>query len=133
MAPVASTPPGHWRTTDFRVIIAPSFADIFYNNCFKNGILPLVLSPEQVDTLFTELYANEGFSLQVDLLAQTVTTPSSEEFGFSVDEFRKQRLLEGLDDIGMTLKSADAIRRFESRWQQRSPWLFGDFENAAET
>jgi len=123
-----------WALADygFCVIIAPSFADIFYNNCFKNGILPLVLSPEQVDTLFTDLYATEGFSLQVDLLAQTVTTPSGEQLGFSVDEFRKQRLLEGLDDIGMTLKSADAIRRFETGWQQRSPWLFGDFENAAE-
>ena len=124
-----------WALADygFRVIIAPSFADIFYNNCFKNGILPLVLSPGQVDTLFTDLYANEGFTLQVDLPAQIVTTPSSEKLGFSVDEFRKQRLLEGLDDIGMTLKSADAIRRFETRWQQRSPWLFADFENAVET
>ncbi|MEQ8514545.1 MAG: 3-isopropylmalate dehydratase small subunit [Chromatocurvus sp.] len=123
-----------WALADygFRVIIAPSFADIFYNNCFKNGILPLVLPAEQVDTLFAELYASEGYTLDVDLPAQVVTTPTGAQLAFSVDEFRKQRMLEGLDDIGMTLKSADAIRRFETQWQQRSPWLFGDFASPVE-
>jgi 3-isopropylmalate/(R)-2-methylmalate dehydratase small subunit len=118
-----------WALADygFRVIIAPSFADIFYNNCFKNGILPLVLPADAVDRLFGELYDNEGYTLQVDLEAQTVTTPAGEVFSFPVDAFRKQRLLEGLDDIGMTLKSADAIRRFEAQWQSRSPWLFAGF------
>lgn len=123
-----------WALADygFRVIIAPSFADIFYNNCFKNGILPLVLTSEQVQALFDQLYATEGYSLGVDLRAQTVTLPDGEAWSFSVDEFRRQRLLEGLDDIGMTLKSADAIRRFEDQWQQRSPWLFGSFGDAVE-
>ena len=123
-----------WALADygFRVIIAPSFADIFYNNCFKNGLLPLVLTAQQVDTLFTSLYASEGYTLDIDLPAQRVTTPSGDQFAFEVDEFRKQRMLEGLDDIGMTLKSADAIRRFEGQWQKRSPWLFGSFDLAAE-
>ena len=121
-----------WALADFgfRVIIAPSFADIFYNNCFKNGILALVLPAEQVQSLFEALYANEGYSLSVDLQAQRVTTPSADTLSFDVDDFRKQRLLEGLDDIGMTLKSADAIRRFEAQWQQRAPWLFGSFDGA---
>lgn len=123
-----------WALADygFRVIIAPSFADIFYNNCFKNGLLPLVLTAEQVDTLFVRVHATEGFTLEVDLPAQCVTTPMGEVFSFDVDGFRKRRMLEGLDDIGMTLKSADAIRRFEDQWRERSPWLFGSLDAAAE-
>ena len=116
-----------WALEDygFRCIIAPSFADIFYNNCFKNGILPVVLTEAQVDQLFREMYAAEGYCLQVDLPAQTVTSPAGEVFAFEVDEFRKHCLLNGLDDIGVTLESADAIRAFEARWQQQAPWLFG--------
>ncbi|TCO75667.1 3-isopropylmalate dehydratase small subunit [Chromatocurvus halotolerans] len=123
-----------WALADygFRVIIAPSFADIFYNNCFKNGVLPLVLTAEQVDTLFASVYAHEGFTLEVDLRSQRVMTPAGDVFSFEVDAFRKQRMLEGLDDIGMTLKSADTIRRFEAQWRQRSPWLFGSLDTAAE-
>jgi len=123
-----------WALADygFRVIIAPSFADIFYNNCFKNGLLPVVLTAEQVDTLFARVDASEGFTLAVDLPAQRVISPAGEVFFFEVDGFRKQRMLEGLDDIGMTLKSADVIRRFEDRWRERSPWLFGSLDEAAE-
>lgn len=119
-----------WALADFgfQVIIAPSYADIFYNNCFKNGLLPLVLTAEEVDSLFVGLYAHEGFALDVDLPAQRVTTPAGAHFAFEVDEFRKQRMLEGLDDIGMTLKSATAIRDFEEQWQLRAPWLFGGFD-----
>lgn len=123
-----------WALADygFRVIVAPSFADIFYNNCFKNGLLPLVLTAEQMETLFADMYANEGFTLEVDLPSQRVMTPAGDVFSFEVDAFRKQRMLEGLDDIGMTLKSSDAIRRFEDQWRQRSPWLFGSLDAAAE-
>jgi 3-isopropylmalate/(R)-2-methylmalate dehydratase small subunit len=122
-----------WALADygFRVIIAPSFADIFYNNCFKNGILPLVLAPEAVDELFRELYAQEGFRLTVDLPSQQVTSPDGDSRHFEVDGFRKQRLLEGLDDIGITLKSADAIRSYEARWREQSPWLFAGFDSPA--
>lgn len=115
-----------WALDDygFRCIIAPSFADIFYNNCFKNGLLPVVLSEEIVDQLFQEMYANEGYELEVDLEQQTVTTPSGEVFNFEVDEFRRHCLLEGLDDIGLTLQDADAIRAYEERRKQEAPWLF---------
>jgi len=115
-----------WALADFgfRVIIAPSYADIFFNNCFKNGILPIVLNDEIVDQLFTEMYAEEGYTLSVDLEAQTVVTPKGESFSFDVDSFRKYCLLNGLDDIGLTLQDADDIRAFESKWQQQSPWLF---------
>ena len=107
----------------FRCIIAPSFADIFRSNCFKNGILPVVLAAEVVDGLFKTLYANEGFRLQIDLEAQSVATPDGESFSFDVDAFRKECLLKGLDDIGITLQSADAIRDFESQHLQAHPWL----------
>jgi 3-isopropylmalate/(R)-2-methylmalate dehydratase small subunit len=115
-----------WALEDFglRCIIAPSFADIFYNNCFKNGILPIVLDAATVDRLFTEMYAKEGYTLKIDLARQVVQTPSGEEIGFEVDAFRKHCLLNGLDDIALTLESAAAIRTFEKSWQQRSPWLF---------
>ena len=115
-----------WALEDygFRCIVAPSFADIFYNNCFKNGILPVALEAALVDRLFREMYASEGYLLTVDLERQKVLTPAGEEVSFEVDPFRKRCLLEGLDDIGLTLQSADAIRSFERRWRERSPWLF---------
>lgn len=119
-----------WALEDygFRCVIAPSYADIFFNNCFKNGILPVVLSDQIVDKLFKEMCAEEGYALQVDLEAQTVTTPSGEQFAFEVDAFRKYCLLNGLDDIGLTLQDADDIKAFESKWQQQSPWLFEQVE-----
>ncbi len=115
-----------WALEDygFRCIIAPSFADIFYNNCFKNGILPIVLDEHVVDTLFRELYANEGYELTVDLEEQQVTTPKGDIYSFEVDEFRRHCLLKGLDDIGLTLEDADAIRAYELGSRERSPWLF---------
>ncbi len=116
-----------WALEDygFRCVIAPSFADIFYNNCFKNGILPIVLPEHVVADLFDAMYATEGYTLDVDLESQTVTTPEGEIFSFEVDSFRKHCLINGLDDIGLTLQSETAIRDFEARWQQQSPWLFG--------
>jgi 3-isopropylmalate/(R)-2-methylmalate dehydratase small subunit len=108
----------------FRAIIAPSFADIFYNNCFKNGMLPLVLPEAVVSQLFAELYATEGYSLTVDLNTQRVITPSGETFGFDVDAFRKHCLLNGFDDIGLTLQDAELIRAYESRRKVEAPWLF---------
>jgi len=115
-----------WALDDFgiRVIIAPSFADIFYNNCFKNGLLPIVLPEEQVDQLFREVEATEGYQLTVDLEKQQVLTPSGEAFDFEVDHFRKHCLLNGLDDIGLTLQHADEIRAYEARRRQEAPWLF---------
>ncbi len=116
-----------WALEDygFRCLIAPSFADIFYNNCFKNGILPIEMDAAIVDQLFQDLYANEGYMLDVDLPAQCIRTPQGQEIAFEVDAFRKHCLLNGLDDIGLTMESADAIREFEQRWQKQSPWLFG--------
>jgi len=116
-----------WALEDygFRCVIAPSFADIFYNNCFKNGVLPVVLSAEQVDALFAELYANEGFSVTVDLAAKELQLPDDRRWSFEVEDYRRQCLLEGLDDIGVTLRSEDAIRRYEASTRARSPWLFG--------
>lgn len=108
----------------FRCIIAPSFADIFYNNCFKNGMLPLVLPEAVVSKLFAELYAVEGYSLTVDLPSQQVMTPSGETFGFEVDAFRKHCLLNGFDDIGLTLQDAQLIRDYEARRKVEAPWLF---------
>ncbi|TDG13699.1 3-isopropylmalate dehydratase small subunit [Seongchinamella unica] len=115
-----------WALEDygFRCVIAPSFADIFYNNCFKNGVLPIALDGATVSRLFDEMYASEGYQLTVDLRQQKVVTPSGEEIPFEVDEFRRHCLLEGLDDIGLTLKSADAIRSYEQKMRQQSPWLF---------
>lgn len=119
-----------WALEDygFRCLIAPSFADIFYNNCFKNGILPIELDAAVVDRLFAEMYATEGYTLTIDLAAQTVTTPSGEVIGFEVDAFRKHCLYNGLDDIGLTLESADAIKAFELRWREQAPWLFGTLQ-----
>jgi 3-isopropylmalate/(R)-2-methylmalate dehydratase small subunit len=116
-----------WALEDygFRAIIAPSYADIFYNNCFKNGLLPIVLSADAVERLFRETAASEGYRLDIDLDAQTVTLPSGEKFGFEVDAGRKHRLLNGLDDIGITLRHTDAIKAYEARRGQEAPWLFG--------
>ncbi|MBB3229600.1 3-isopropylmalate dehydratase small subunit [Halomonas stenophila] len=117
-----------WALADFgfRVVIAPSFADIFYNNAFKNGILLITLPESVVDRLFAEVEATEGYRLDVDLEQQRVITPSGEILGFSVDEFRKHCLLEGLDDIGITLQNEDAIRDFEKKHREARPWLFRD-------
>jgi 3-isopropylmalate/(R)-2-methylmalate dehydratase small subunit len=116
-----------WALEDFgiRSVIAPSFAEIFYNNCFKNGLLPIVLSEEQVDQLFTEVQANEGYELTVNLEEQIVVTPSGEKIAFEIDDFRKHCLLNGLDDIGLTLQHADDIRAYEAKRQAEAPWLFG--------
>jgi 3-isopropylmalate/(R)-2-methylmalate dehydratase small subunit len=115
-----------WALEDhgFRCIIAPSFADIFYNNCFKNGILPIALEADVVDSLFRELYATEGYELTVDLEAQQVTTPTGDVYSFEVDDFRRHCLLKGLDDIGLTLESAELIRAYEQSAREHSPWLF---------
>ncbi len=117
-----------WALLDygFRVIIAPSFADIFFNNCFKNGILPIVLSEAEVDQLFKEVEANEGYQLSVDLEAQTVTTPSGQAFHFEVDPFRRHCLLNGLDDIGLTLQHVDEIKAYEEKRKAEAPWLFAE-------
>ena len=115
-----------WALEDygFRAILAPSFADIFFNNCFKNGILPIVLDVEIVDRLFRECEANEGFALTVDLDRQTVTTPSGDALAFDVDPGRKHRLINGLDDIGLTLLQAGKIKAYEERRKVEAPWLF---------
>ncbi|WP_252176117.1 3-isopropylmalate dehydratase small subunit [Endozoicomonas sp. 4G] len=116
-----------WALDDFgfRCVIAPGFADIFYNNCFKNGILPITLPEEAVDALFSEIEAEEGYQLKVDLEREKVIKPDGSELGFSVDEFRRHCLLNGLDDIGLTLQDADAIKAFEERHRNNQPWLFG--------
>ena len=115
-----------WALDDygFRAVIAPSFADIFFNNCYKNGLLPIVLTEEQVDQLFKEVEANEGYQLSIDLAEQTLTTPSGETFTFDITEHRKHCLLNGLDEIGLTLQHADEIRDFEEKRRQSQPWLF---------
>jgi 3-isopropylmalate/(R)-2-methylmalate dehydratase small subunit len=114
-----------WALHDFgiRVIVAPSFADIFYNNCFKNGLLPVVLPEATVDRLFAEVEAQPGYRLDVDLAGQQVHTPSGQSHAFEVDAFRKRCLIEGLDDIGLSLRHLDKIREYESRLRQTSPWL----------
>jgi 3-isopropylmalate/(R)-2-methylmalate dehydratase small subunit len=115
-----------WALDDFgiRAVIAPSYADIFYNNCFKNGLLPLVLPADVVDRLFAEVAATPGYELEVDLPAQKVRGPNGFEHSFDIEPFRKERLLEGLDEIGITLKQRDAIRAYEERRRREAPWLF---------
>ncbi len=115
-----------WALADYgiRSVIAPSYADIFFNNSFKNGLLPLVLSEDDVDTLFKAVEANEGYELTVDLEKQQVITPEGESYDFDVDEFRKYCLLNGLDDIGLTLQHADDIKKYEEKRKQEAPWLF---------
>lgn len=115
-----------WALLDygFRCIIAPSYADIFYNNCFKNGILPIVLDAEEVDVLFNEVAASPGYQLLIDLEQQVVVSPVGRTFSFEVDAFRKHCLLNGLDDIGLTLQKVDKIKAFEAKHKAAQPWLF---------
>jgi len=115
-----------WALEDFgfRAVIAPSYADIFFNNSFKNGFLPIVLKEKEVDLLFKAVEAHEGYELTVDLENQKVITPDGKAYDFEVDEFRKYCLLNGLDDIGLTLQHADEIRAYEARRKQEAPWLF---------
>ncbi len=115
-----------WALMDygFRVLLAPSFADIFFNNCFKNGLLPIVLDSTTIDHLFQEATGEQALEITVDLLAQTLTTGSGEVLSFLVDPFRKHCLLEGLDEIGLTLQHAEAIRAYEQRRRAEAPWLF---------
>jgi 3-isopropylmalate/(R)-2-methylmalate dehydratase small subunit len=115
-----------WALDDygFRVIIAPSFADIFYNNCFKNGLLPIVLDAEIVESLFNELA--DDYQLSANLEQQVITTPAGREIPFDIDENRKFRLLNGLDDIALTLEQADKIKTYEQQRAKRAPWLFVD-------
>ena len=116
-----------WALFDygFRAVIAPSFAEIFANNCCKNSILPVVLPAETVARLFGEVEATPGYRLIVDLEKQQVTTPSGEAFEFAVDAFRKECLLKGLDDIRVTLQHVEAIKGFEAKKRVEEPWLFG--------
>ncbi len=115
-----------WALDDygFRVIIAPSFADIFANNCTKNGILTITLDAGTVDRLFDEVEASPGYELDVDLAAQTVTTPGGEAIPFEVDAHKRHMLVNGLDEIGLTLERAEAIAAFEQGHHQRHPWVF---------
>ena len=108
----------------FRAIIAPSFADIFFNNCFKNGLLPIKLAADEVDALFAQCHGSEGYRLAVDLQARTITRPDGKVLAFDVDPFRRECLLNGWDDIGLTLRHADKIRDFEARRRIAQPWLF---------
>ncbi len=115
-----------WAIEDygFRVIIAPSYADIFFNNCYKNGMLPIVASHEVVDKLFKACLATEGYRLNVDLPSQTVTLPCGETFTFDIHPTSKHNLLNGLDEIGLTLLHADKIKAFEAKHKVAQPWLF---------
>ncbi|CAJ3948398.1 3-isopropylmalate dehydratase, small subunit [Burkholderia pseudomallei] len=107
----------------FRAIVAPSFADIFLNNCYKNGLLPIVLTEQQVDHLFNDTYAFNGYQLTIDLDAQVVRAPDGREYPFEITAFRKYCLLNGFDDIGLTLRHADKIRQFEAERLAKQPWL----------
>jgi len=115
-----------WALLDFgiRVLIAPSFADIFYNNCFKNGILPVVLPEGKVAELFIRVEKTAGFRIQINLETQTLTLPEGQSIGFEIESFRKHCLLHGLDDIALSLAKADAIGNYEERRKIEAPWLF---------
>jgi 3-isopropylmalate/(R)-2-methylmalate dehydratase small subunit len=115
-----------WALRDFgiRAVLAPSFADIFHGNCFKNGVLPVVLPPAVVDALFARVQATPGFALRIDLPAQALAAAGDAPLHFEIDPARKQRLLLGLDDIGLTLQRADRIRAYEARRRAAEPWLF---------
>jgi 3-isopropylmalate/(R)-2-methylmalate dehydratase small subunit len=115
-----------WALDDygFRAILASSYADIFYNNSFKNGLLPVVLDESIIDQLFAEMYALKGYQLTIDLDRQLVVTPTGESFSFEVDDFRRHCLLNGLDDIGLTLNDADYIKAYEKKRRTEAPWLF---------
>ncbi|MEE8493577.1 MAG: 3-isopropylmalate dehydratase small subunit [Nitrospirales bacterium] len=117
-----------WSLLDqgFRCLIAPSFADIFYNNCFQNGILPVVLKPDDVQQLFEAVFQTDGYRVTVDLAMQTVTTPHGHTYRFEVDPFRKDCLLRGLDTVGLTLQHDATITAYENRRKADAPWLFSD-------
>ncbi|MCX7190937.1 MAG: 3-isopropylmalate dehydratase small subunit [Candidatus Methylopumilus sp.] len=114
-----------WAIEDygFRVILATSFADIFFSNCFKNGLLPIVLSGETIDRLFESTYTNNGYALTIDLENQSITLPSNEKISFQVDTFRKHCLMNGLDDIGLTMQHSESIKAFEKTYYQKNSWL----------
>lgn len=115
-----------WALDDFgfRAVIAPSFADIFYNNSFKNGLLPIVLDAAVVDELFQRVAAKPGLEISIDLQAQTVSCEGEQLAAFEIDAFRKHNMLNGLDDIALTLQHADAIKAYEEKRKQSAPWLF---------
>jgi 3-isopropylmalate/(R)-2-methylmalate dehydratase small subunit len=117
-----------WALLDqgFRCLIAPSFADIFFNNCFQNGILPVVLKAEEVHALFHAVAATDAYRLTVDLATQTVTTPKGTQYHFDIDPFRKDCLLKGLDSIGLSLQHKAAVQAYEARRKAEAPWLFAD-------
>jgi len=117
-----------WALEDFglRALIGTSFADIFYNNCFKNGLLPIQLAKAEVDALFDQAIHAPGYKLRIDLVTQTVTRPDGKTLSFEVDAFRKFCLLNGFDDIGLTLRHADKIREFEAKRRIEQPWLFSE-------
>lgn len=119
-----------WALEDFgfNTIIASSYADIFYNNSFKNGLLPIVLTEQEMDGLFADVQANEGYQLTIDLENQNVIKPNGETIGFEVDAFRKHCLINGLDDIGLTLQDAADISAYENKRKETSPWLFGQIK-----
>jgi 3-isopropylmalate/(R)-2-methylmalate dehydratase small subunit len=114
-----------WAIEDFgfRVILATSFADIFFSNCFKNGLLPIVLAAETIDHLFDLTYSNEGYAITVDLVNQSIILPSKEKIIFQVDTFRKHCLINGLDDIGLTMQHSESIKAFEKTYYQKNSWL----------
>ena len=105
--------------------MAPSYADIFYNNCFKNGILPVILEEYEIEDLFIEVEKIPSFQLDVDLVSQTIITDSAKEYNFELDEFRKDCLIDGLDEIGLTLQHADLVKKYEEHRENRHPWVFG--------
>jgi 3-isopropylmalate/(R)-2-methylmalate dehydratase small subunit len=119
-----------WALEDygFTTILASSYADIFYNNSFKNGLLPIVLSEKEMDGLFADVEANQGYELTIDLENQNVIKPNGQTIGFEVDAFRKHCLINGLDDIGLTLQDADDISAYENKRKETSPWLFGQIK-----
>ena len=108
----------------FKAVIAPSFADIFFTNSFKNGFLPIVLTELEVDHLFNETMAHPGYRLTIDLAAQTVTTPSGKSYSFDIDATRRNNLLQGLDEIGITLSHSDDIKAYEEKRKSTEPWIF---------
>lgn len=117
-----------WALLDYgiRSILAPSFAEIFYNNCFQNSVLPIVLKAQEIQQLFDHVYADDQFQLKIDLASQTISTPQNSTFQFFIDPFRKQCLLQGLDSIGLTLQREKKIADYEARRKQETPWLFQD-------
>lgn len=119
-----------WALLDygFKCVIAPSFADIFFNNCFKNGMLPVVLTSAEVDQIFEEVVSTIGYQLKVDLPSESVTTPTGHTFRFKIDKFKKECLVDGLDEIALTLQNAEDISTYEQRRKNEAPWLFSDLD-----